>query len=492
MLVMLGFSTEAAAQMTSCAAGDAPSPYGGDACGGNCVFTSGAVNTVKCGDGSTDATKKHSIAYAVKGHSGTKYSFYGTNAAGTQWCCVQSGTVNKVELWGRSTAGDNLYFYDSGTGKSLDRSSGNMDGYIYGEGGADEIHGSRSIDGSYFDHLNGGGGNDEIWGWEGDDEILCWVGLAGSDTYNMDRAYGGPGDDYIEGGTDNDELYGNEDDDTILGGSGDDSLWGGTGVDTIFGDFGVDHIYGNEGNDDLYGGVGVNHLSDTDTYGDFIYGCTDTDLEPLPAACNNGPTADVDHLYGGGGDDYLYGQYGEDTEYGGDGDDHMYGGAHDDEMHGGDDDDELRGHAGEDHLFGDAGTDVLYGDNASGSDGQDDKLEGGPDDDFLYGNGGADVLWGGQGVDEMRGQNGDDVLCDEHDGDLYLGGTATVRNYLHHKQPDVGTSLPDPASNGVDADTWCTSLTPWQTLVTLYGPIYNCATIANSPVPDECSGAYQY
>jgi serralysin len=73
------------------------------------------------------------------------------------------------------------------------------------------------------DTLNGGGGNDLLFG------------RFGTDTLN-----GGTGEDSLDGGDGNDILNGDADNDTLLGGSGGDSLNGGAGNDSLDGGSGVD------------------------------------------------------------------------------------------------------------------------------------------------------------------------------------------------------------------------------------------------------------
>ena len=68
------------------------------------------------------------------------------------------------------------------------------------------------------------------------------------------------GDDYIDGGAGNDEIYGGGGADTIVGGAGRDPLYGEAGDDTITGDQGADYIDGGAGDDILAGGVGADEF----------------------------------------------------------------------------------------------------------------------------------------------------------------------------------------------------------------------------------------
>ena len=81
--------------------------------------------------------------------------------------------------------------------------------------------------------MDGGTGNDYLFGEDGDDTI-----------------YGGSGENYTEGGTGDDTIYGGDDLDYILGGDGNDTISGGNGTDYIEGNEGNDTINGDDGDDD--------------------------------------------------------------------------------------------------------------------------------------------------------------------------------------------------------------------------------------------------
>lgn len=91
--------------------------------------------------------------------------------------------------------------------------------------------------------VNGGAGNDTIYGNIGDD-----------------RLNGGAGDDLIKGQAGNDRLYGDSGNDTIYGQAGNDFLEGGDGDDRLIAGDGNDYLSGGNGNDRLYGEGGVDTL----------------------------------------------------------------------------------------------------------------------------------------------------------------------------------------------------------------------------------------
>jgi Ca2+-binding RTX toxin-like protein len=143
-------------------------------------------------------------------------------------------------------------------GGHLDGGAGNDD--IFGDSGDDEL-----IAGLGNDHLEGGGGDDDIEGDQGDDEL-----------------HAGVGNDHLDGGEGNDDIFGDDGDDVLVAGLGNDHLEGGSGDDDIEGD---------EGNDELHAGIGN------------------------------------DHLDGGDGDDFLFGDDGDDVLRAGFGSDVLTGGA---------------------------------------------------------------------------------------------------------------------------------------------------------------------
>ncbi|MFZ1027777.1 MAG: choice-of-anchor I family protein [Limnoraphis robusta] len=108
------------------------------------------------------------------------------------------------------------------------------------------------------DNIYGGGEDDLIFAGQGDDN--CYGDLGN------DSIFGGiggtiPGDDssdidYIEGGDGNDIIFGNKDADTLIGDGGDDIIFAGKDDDLVSGGEGNDFIAGDEGNDTLLGGNG--------------------------------------------------------------------------------------------------------------------------------------------------------------------------------------------------------------------------------------------
>lgn len=129
------------------------------------------------------------------------------------------------------------------------------------DGGADDDYIDAGID---EDFVMGALGNDTIYGRHGSDTL---DGGGGDDLIDgrIDAAYELTDDvdtlpendrDSMQGGQGNDTIYGGDDDDTLDGGQGNDLLYGGIDEDLITGNQGNDTIYGGQGADTMTGGEG--------------------------------------------------------------------------------------------------------------------------------------------------------------------------------------------------------------------------------------------
>ncbi|MBY0574626.1 MAG: M10 family metallopeptidase C-terminal domain-containing protein, partial [Undibacterium sp.] len=158
---------------------------------------------------------------------------------GSQLHYVVDQNVNFASKWGDYLLGNDL---------------GNQ---LYGLSGNDRLEGQGGED-----TLVGNGGTDTLIGGDGDDV------LDSGQFYDSDKKIWLPDDqgDLLDGGAGNDEIYGEQGNDTLLGGSGNDLLVGDDGNDTLDGGTGRNQLYGGAGNDTYY----IHNRNDTvyDSKGD--------------------------------------------------------------------------------------------------------------------------------------------------------------------------------------------------------------------------------
>jgi serralysin len=305
---------------------------------------------------------------------------------------------------------------------------------LTGSAGVNELRGATGDDtlkgGGGADVLNGGDGNDTAGYFDSAAGVNVSLGSnagSGSDAdgdalVDIENLIGSAFNDLLTGNSGNNELTGWDGNDVLKGGGGADKLFGGNGVDTA--DYGIsgDGVYV-----DLINGTGVFGEADGDTYsaienvngsgyGDTLIG-----------------SADINGLYGNGGDDYIYGENGGDNLYGGVGADRLFGGndasvdyaRYDDSNYGnltirldasnlntgaaagdvyngieglvgGAGNDTVVGNGSANYLFGAGGNDMIYGQAGA------DYLNGGAGTNNLWGGAGADNHVGGAGIDYAR------------------------------------------------------------------------------------------
>ena len=143
--------------------------------------------------------------------------------------------------------------------------------------------GSTSVAGVGNDELNGGNGNDVMFGdsIHADNANGGWAAFVASQpvgatadqlratlaanhaSYGQEGSVGG--NDTLNGGDGNDILYGQAGNDNLIGGAGDDLLIGGTGADFLTGGLGNDTLTGGTGKDNFVwqpGDTGTDHVTD--------------------------------------------------------------------------------------------------------------------------------------------------------------------------------------------------------------------------------------
>ena len=159
--------------------------------------------------------------------------------------------TNQWEYRSYYKASNSIYYTEYGFYTSVD-----------GSNSADTIVGS-----TVQDNINGWNGNDLILGdtrqtlgKDPDDTSNQWDDILS----NMEIVSNDLGDiisdDYINGGNGNDTIYGEVGDDIIDGGKGKDIIFGGIGDDKLNGENWKDILHGQEGSDTLRGGDGADIL----------------------------------------------------------------------------------------------------------------------------------------------------------------------------------------------------------------------------------------
>ena len=237
------------------------------------------------------------------------------------------------------------------------------------------------------DYIAGGAGSDQIFGQLGDDTIQGdgSIDLAVSASRSGGALGVSPSaelatdcDDYIEGGGGNDLIFGNLGQDDIIGGSsnlfslataesrpdGSDLIFGGAGTDIARNDIGdgshgrdADMILGDNGN--VYRLVGIDGIpgaplsfSYDDAYGEQIVVRAAELLDYTPGGPDTDPTAQTSD---NGAGDEIHGESGDDSIYGMTGNDLLFGEGQDDDLIGGWGHDWISGGTGSDGLLGDDG-----------------------------------------------------------------------------------------------------------------------------------------
>jgi Ca2+-binding RTX toxin-like protein len=253
-------------------------------------------------------------------------------------------------------------------GESEDGSGSGSD-FLQGGTGADRLEGGPDAD-----ELFGGTGGDELFGGPGNDLLVGGSAVRTSDLFAQLQPSADLDSHLLDGGLGDDLIYGTagvdtvtdlaglnlvetyESNDTVNLGPGNDLVWTGDGDDTV--DAG-------DGNNRVFTGAGF----------DIVIAGTGNDLIDLRSFSASSSRARDVVASSDGGDDQLRGDGlagpadgphlefatigGNDTLQGGNGDDRLLGGGGRDVLWGGANTDVLEGHDGEDLLYGGGGIDFL-------------------------------------------------------------------------------------------------------------------------------------
>ena len=241
--------------------------------------------------------------------------------------------------------------------------------------------------------LDGGFGNDRIYGSAGPDVVTDLAGLNFIYTYEGDdRVTTGSASDTIETGTGNDIVQTSGGNNTIRTGAGFDIVITGRGADFI-------DLRPTDGSVETAGGevtdAGGRNRIFTDNGTDIITAAGDNFIHA--GAGNNVITTF-------GGNDVIRTLSGNDTINAGDGRNEISSGAGDDVVITGADVDIVQLGDGQDQADTGAGDDVVFGGNGM------DLINAGSGDDIIRGQAGNDVLVAGLGFDDVQGGDGSDVI----------------------------------------------------------------------------------
>ena len=241
--------------------------------------------------------------------------------------------------------------------------------------------------------------NSKLW-----QKSLTVNGLGGNDVINFKKSKyknklnGGAGNDKIYGGKKNDTIHGNAGNDLLVSGAGNDKLYGDSGKNTIKGGAGNDSIYAGKGNDQIWGGAGNDFIDLTKGGKNKVYGEAGNDTIKFGYSDN--------YIDGGDGNDYINPSAGSNTIKGGAGNDTIItgiGGSNN--IDGGAGNDFIDGtHAGSSTMSGGTGNDTIYGNL------YDDIINGGDGNDLLSGGGGVNILNGGAGNDTINISDGTNTI----------------------------------------------------------------------------------
>jgi Ca2+-binding RTX toxin-like protein len=244
------------------------------------------------------------------------------------------------------------------------------------------------------DAINGGNGNDQIFGFSGNDILNGGEG--------DDVILGGYGSDTIDGGNGNDTIYADEDEEAYFNALSQTDLLPSefssafvNGDDVINTGSGDDSVFLIEGNDTINLGDGNDTLQNQYANATVRAGSGDDQIET---------TAGNNIVYGEDGNDTMKLGFGDDKAYGGNGNDNINTGDGNDYIEGNASDDIITSGAGDDTVLGGDGNDVIQDDSGLNT------LDGGTGDDYIIGGSDADTIMTGTGNDNVFAGSGDDTI----------------------------------------------------------------------------------
>jgi hypothetical protein len=259
---------------------------------------------------------------------------------------------------------------------------------IIGCGGDDrlQVSGELSIPAS----IDGGGGDDAIWGGSGNDTIVDLLGV--------NEIHAGQGNDSVTVGDGDNRIWTDGGNDEVSAGDGDNEIRAGRGSNVITVGHGANRIWTDGGADLITAGDGDNEI-------------------------HAGGVADVVAV--GDGANRIWTGSGDDTITTGDGDNEIHAGSGNDVISTGSGNDRIWSDGGDDRIDAGGGNDVIEagaGNDLVRAGAGNDRVQGGAGDDILIGGDGDDLLSGDQGRDLLIGGNGADRIVGNADEDVLIAG----------------------------------------------------------------------
>ncbi len=251
--------------------------------------------------------------------------------------------------------------------------------------------------------LDGGPGNDLIYGTAGVDTVVDLFGLNIVETYeNDDLITLGPGDDVVRSG---------DGQDTVDVGQGDNSVYTGAGFDVVFAGSGSDFI--DTRPTSLTDGLTFGSLVTVTGGSNRIFGDQGDDIVTVQGLGDN-------FISAGDGDNRITTAGGNDLIRTGAGNDTITAGAGNNDVSAGGGDDSVTTAAGNDHVRLGSGDDVAV------TGGGDDVVTAGAGNDIVNAGSGQDVIRGGPGDDVLIGERGNDTISGDGGSDIVWGGLQLI------------------------------------------------------------------
>ncbi len=233
---------------------------------------------------SAEAAAQATTLNGVSGHlvnitSQTENDFVQKFLTGNAWIGINDGATESTWVYNSGHEAGTIVW----TGQAAGNSVGNF--YENWNGGEPNDYGS----GEDFVEIR----TDGLWNDQGAGSnlryVIEWEGESIVADNSVNIMNGGTGNDIMYGGSGNDIMNGDADNDQIFGLGGNDVMNGGSGADMLSGGAGNDQMNGGENSDILYGGIGSDTI-DGGAGSDILYALDHTTNRDSAGATGGGAT----------------------------------------------------------------------------------------------------------------------------------------------------------------------------------------------------------